>query len=345
MTLTTDDTYISGPECFYVTYKRPVYNPKADLQKGTRRLRPKSWETSKTPFTQFDHTKGTTHRWSYEFRGRPKFLQYYWLETGLAIRPLRESMVRMLHPEEEVKNVREYEVLVISHLYDNYHNAHMRNWAFHLLYDIGFMKRARMKSADLFFKRSDRGKGYYEHNKGPPSRMWYRRVDYLVDLDSCVGMQHFVHSWKVLLAQMDEIISSEHECEPYQVRHLIKNELSMRRISTTRARAWFEAGIITRSEYAQFLAAEGTSKQFESKKSPFNLFGLDEVGFNYLFSLLGISNDKVHYSTDYDRGPSRLKQVLATSIDLNGFASVVNFASKWLQSSDSPNLYRTGEPP
>lgn len=72
-----------------VGYRRPVYDNKENLEKGTSNLKPTHYEylKKKKQLMTYDHKKGTSHRWEYHFAGRFNFLQYYWNEDGNLIRP------------------------------------------------------------------------------------------------------------------------------------------------------------------------------------------------------------------------------------------------------------------
>lgn len=130
-----DEVQISKYCDYNVGYQRPVYAPGDYLSNGTRDLQPLRIEYSKVPFDGFDHSKGTTHRWSYDFARRPSFLKYYWRFDGCPIRPWYETAIRLVNCESTLRHFDDYNNLLISHLYDNIYNAHARNWIYHLLYD------------------------------------------------------------------------------------------------------------------------------------------------------------------------------------------------------------------
>lgn len=179
-----DDCYLSPNHLFNVGYKRPVYKIGTDLSLGTSHLKPVYWERSETKFDSFDWNKGTSHRWNYDFSKRPCFLSFYWDENFRPIRPLRESMVRIVNPENNISNPNEYEAVLISHLIDNFNNLHCLNWIFHLYYDLFYIKmifdektNTIPKKYDLFNHTNPYTINFFCFEAEPGERMWYRRTD------------------------------------------------------------------------------------------------------------------------------------------------------------------------
>lgn len=215
MVLSPDDSYITRPEEYFVTYKRPVYKPGQYLSGGTSKLKPVKYQFKDSPFDEFDYDQGTTHRWSYVFSKRVKFLQYYWLKSGVSIRPWPENLVRMLNPEQEVKTIEDCEMLYTSHLIDNFNNAHARNWIYHLSYDLSLIKRLNWrdkliwanldlygcKGAYLSFKEN---RGLY--GEGGLPRYWYRKIDHYVNLRTDLRMERFNVWWDELYFKISDIL-------------------------------------------------------------------------------------------------------------------------------------------
>lgn len=215
MKLDPANSYISSPGEYYVTYRRPVYNPTADLAAGTHNLEPVRYETSDAPFTEYDHTVGTTHRWNYIFSRRVKFLQFYWLKTGQCVRPWPETLSRLVNTETHVRSFFDNEVLCVSHLIDNYGNAHVRNWMYHLLYDSWHMKAISGASSFLseqanlykypdIFAQYTKNERLYSNEVG--SRGWYRKRDGHFDLLNEPCMSKFNNWWWSIIEKVEYII-------------------------------------------------------------------------------------------------------------------------------------------
>lgn len=212
-----DEARICNPKEYYVTYKRPVYKPGSYLEKGTSKLKPKYTEYSNNPFETWDYNKGTTHRWSYNFKNRVKFLQYSFLKDGRCIRPWSESLVRIINPEDKISTPYEHEVLLTSHLIDNFNNAHCRNWIYHMLYDnlyhkIGFNHKLNRLERQYDLRLSPIIRENLE--KEDPNlrgRAWYRHIDYKVDTMKELSMSKFNTRWSRLIKTCelvhDEIIT------------------------------------------------------------------------------------------------------------------------------------------
>lgn len=224
----TEETYISRQGEFYVTRERPVFAPGAGLSKGTRDLRPRRTETSIGPFESFDHAEGTTHRWNYTFKNRVRFLQFYWDVTLAPLRPLKETITRLVNPEDKVSSVSDHKALLFSHLTDNYWNAHVRNNLYHHMYDLQYIhatfdyKRNTIPLwADL--SRSTLARLKHERRRGTPGeRMWYR-----IGNDIAKDIQHPVMSgqnleWRSMLTIAAEVNTMEKRIGHFTSRSIIK---------------------------------------------------------------------------------------------------------------------------
>lgn len=310
MKMGDDDTYISRPSEFFVTYKRPIYDPKLNLELGTSKLEPLSFEYSQTPFPEPEYSLGQTHRWQYNFAKRPRFLQYYWLRSGCAIRPMRESLLRILHPEDDIKKLDEHQVVLISHLYDNYHNAHVRNWIFHLMYDVEFMKSCGMSKANLFIQREDKGKSYYDKHRDPGSRMWYRRVNVRVNLSSEPSMICFIYKWKQILQQIDDLLTQETSLEPYQLKRFIMSRLSTGVVSHEKAWDMYKSGELTLNQYMAYKSGGGFSPPPRSEMQRAGNLRHDDLVFDYIISQMGGDPSAVHAYESRIETPTHLFEVV-----------------------------------
>lgn len=227
-----DDAKLIYPPSYYVTYKRPIYSTRHDLSKGTSKLRPIGFEYSDEPFPEGDHSKGTTHRWSYRFSGRVKFLQYYFLKSGKSIRPWDQTLNRLVNPERKVSTPSEHEVCLISHLIDNYNNAHVRNWIYHLLYDNCFMKKMfdykrneLMPQAQLYYYK--RAQQHHSKSPGTPgTRAWYRKVDHYVNLQEHESMVNFNYKWSAITKLCEEVQDVDLDVPFYALQDIMRDLIS-----------------------------------------------------------------------------------------------------------------------
>nr|APG78262.1 RdRp [Hubei partiti-like virus 59] len=176
-----DDALLTTPEYFFVGYERPVYKTGTDFSKGTRGLKPLYSEMSDTMFDQYDESKGQTHRWKYNFSKRVKFLQYYWMKSGLAIRPSIDTLNRLLNPEKKIKWITDYEAHLFAFLADNFNNAHVRSSFYIYFYDLGFLrtmfdyKRNRLMDVAFLPKVPQYFNKYYIKNTPCcNTRLWFR---------------------------------------------------------------------------------------------------------------------------------------------------------------------------
>lgn len=202
-----DDAVISTGDRKWVGYKQPVYEPGDYLKKGTRSLRPRRWiyGREKATVSKVDHSKGLTHRWYYDFNGRPRFLQYYWLKDGNPIRSTFDVINRIVNPEGDVKSIRDHQDLLVGHLIDNIYNEHVVNKIFHYLYDVNFQKVIPSNGRrDFYANWSLRTDNVYSRRiKGAKplgmERSWYRRVDEYVNLYAVPELKWFVDDFNKLV--------------------------------------------------------------------------------------------------------------------------------------------------
>lgn len=140
---------------------------------------------------------GHTHRWTYLFAGRAKFLSHYFKEgrNGVEmVRPTSEVVVRLLCPENRVKNIDDHFMRLASTLAEHLGNHHVTNRIMHYAYDAYLLKKAGIYTAkDMQSKRlySDR----FDQSL-VQKRAWYRKVDYVVDL--LESDQDFKQMWQKL---------------------------------------------------------------------------------------------------------------------------------------------------
>lgn len=241
-----EEATLSTPSEYYVTYERPVYDKRLDFSKGTNHLKAKYTQQSTEPFESWDHNKGTTHRWQYCFSNRVKFLQYYFLRNGCCIRPWSESLIRLVNCEQEVKTPEEHEILLISHLIDNFNNAHCRNWIYHLLYDNSYQKKMYDYGSNCLWKQA-RLDLYPEaiallKNENPDKhgRAWYRHIDYYVNTFEHVSMRNFNQRWFRILRICEDIHAMNVKIPFYMVGDLMLELIKKGYSSSTQIESCYE---------------------------------------------------------------------------------------------------------
>lgn len=176
-----DDSLLATPDTFFVGYERPIYSTDHDFSKGTRGLKPLYTVQSDVPFEEFDESKGETHRWKYNFSRRIKFLQYYWLPSGMSIRPSIETTIRLVNPEEEIKWISDYRITLVAYLCDNFNNAHVRSAFYNYFYDLNFLSmnfdynKNKLLSVCNFLNVPEYFEENYKNKRVTPGeRLWYR---------------------------------------------------------------------------------------------------------------------------------------------------------------------------
>lgn len=201
MKVSAEDSYLT--DVVRVGYSRPIFDLKHDLTLGTRNLTPSRFEKSDTSFKEYDHARGESHRWNYDFKKRPSFISFYWDEDFNPIRSSFETFKRVMHTETPVKTPEEHITLLLSHLYDNCYNQHVVNWMYHILYDCEFLQSMWKEGsggqmqvgASLLNKDDPYHKRYHTEKVVKGMRMWYRRVEGVFDLPKEKVMQMYNLRW------------------------------------------------------------------------------------------------------------------------------------------------------
>lgn len=184
MKLSAEDMKIGSGEARFVSYERPIFEPGEYLSKGTHSLTPIYKEHSLVPFTSFDHSKGSTHRWNYVFKGTVSFLKYHFLAGSYnPIRPMIDSLIRIVNPESRPRDVMEHKTLLMATLCDNRFNHHLMNVIFLMYCDLYHLTLLLNKhdngfnsTYNLFDKRSSYYKAFHQGKVRVGDRLWFRRV-------------------------------------------------------------------------------------------------------------------------------------------------------------------------
>lgn len=180
-----------------VTYDRPIFKPGKYLEKGTRNLKPIKIKhyNSYSKIKTYDHSKGTTHRWNYNFKNKPNFLSYYFDEHYRPIRPSFESITRLVNPESQNVDLITHYSMLQSCLYDNIWNHHTVNHLYFYINDVFHMMKNCYKSSNgsirlkkefkLCIKNNEYTKNFRSENViknlEPSDRMYLRRINHYVD--------------------------------------------------------------------------------------------------------------------------------------------------------------------
>jgi hypothetical protein len=116
---------------------------------------------------------GNTHRWTYIFHGRAKFLSHYFKpdpSSGkiMCVRPTAEVVANLLYPERPVKTLLDHRTRLVAAWVENMGNHHVTNHVMHYLYDVFVAEKHGVHKRPL--------------RPGAEGRAWYRKVDRVVDL-------------------------------------------------------------------------------------------------------------------------------------------------------------------
>jgi hypothetical protein len=190
----------------YVRYAVPDYGTQ-DTSKGTSHLKPvKTDYYAEYPTSE---VLTTSHRWYYSFAYTWKFLSYSMLPDGSMIRPTSEIVDRICNPENPVNSVDDHVTCLKMALIENFDNLHTRNRVYHYLYDCYWLIKHGVSDRKISLKQLQYRDREVD-STGEGCRMWYRREDGYVSLESSDCMREYNEYYYDLIDKIKLIRQSEH---------------------------------------------------------------------------------------------------------------------------------------
>jgi len=116
---------------YLVTKSQAIFPIGVDLKKGTSKILDQAKWVEFEGKMDIDDSQGKSHRWKYNFKGRPKFLGCYWDTDLFPIKETDKVLQGGLHPEGVHSDVEDYMEWIISALIDNPFNSHLFNHLSH----------------------------------------------------------------------------------------------------------------------------------------------------------------------------------------------------------------------
>lgn len=122
-----DEDFIIHRPPFHVSKLQACFPPGTDLSKGTSSIKVKAQWVEFHGEIVIDERAGLSHRWEYNFKGKPKFLSNFWLIDGQPIRPTADNLEKLLWPEGIHKDFDDYQTALMAMVVDNPWNHHNVN--------------------------------------------------------------------------------------------------------------------------------------------------------------------------------------------------------------------------
>lgn len=168
---------------YHVTREQACFKPGTDLSKGTSHMIKEAEWRQFSGQMRIDEGSGLSHRWRFNYIGKPKFLSCFWLENGLPVRPAADSKERLLWPEGMHETIEDYEEAVLAMVIDNPFNDHTVNHMMHRYLIIQEVKRQScmgVKPAEVIWYAKFRSE---ENMAVPyPTVAYWRRQDKYIEL-------------------------------------------------------------------------------------------------------------------------------------------------------------------
>lgn len=179
-----------------------------------------------------------THRWTYIFDRRPKFLSYYWKKDGRMIRPTSEVIMRACHPEGKIRDIDSHRELLVNALIENLNNQHTVNRLMHYLYDADWMQRLHIRT------HSDARRSFWYTQNSPvmfrdmsairkpllnsqDERAWYRKQEAVADLNYDDRMTSFMAWFRKIVHKINTVFHPLYgdETAVWQLRRSMRTSL------------------------------------------------------------------------------------------------------------------------
>nr|WKV32512.1 RNA-dependent RNA polymerase [Crown imperial amalgavirus] len=197
-----EDFIIHRPP-FHVTKSQACFPPGTDLSKGTSKILDLAeWR----PFIgrmRIDQAAGLSHRWKYNFEGKPKFLSCYWLGNGRPIRPTYVNSEKLLWPEGIHKDLEDYKSAVVAMIVDNPWNQHNVNHMMHRFVICEQIRRLavdQVNAEDIMWMAKIRPEG--EEPVPYPMVASWRRVEGWVDMEQLPGVKKYMKAFSEFVTQV-----------------------------------------------------------------------------------------------------------------------------------------------
>lgn len=191
------------PYCVFT--EQACFPPGTDLALGTSNMMDKAkWVRFNGP-CPINEPEGRSHRWRYNFNGKPKFLANYFLPDGRPIRPAKDNLEKLLWPEGIHKTLEQYEAAVISMVVDNPFNDHNVN---HLMHRYVIIQQIKELSFDMepdlvMQLAAIRGEG--EEPVPYPMIGFYRRQTGRVILEEVPELKHYIKNFQKFVSKVSTL--------------------------------------------------------------------------------------------------------------------------------------------
>ncbi|DAZ91055.1 TPA_asm: fusion protein [Swertia japonica amalgavirus 1] len=223
------DFFICRPP-FHVTTEQAVFPEGTDLSKGTSKLLHLArWEEFEEEVI-IDQDQGRSHRWRYNYYGKPKFLSCYWLPSGLPIRPAKDNLEKLLFPEGIHDHLDDYVAALLSMAVDNPFNHHNINHLKHRYILAKQVQRASLLGVDpLLVLQLSRIRPVGNEMVPFPDVAQWRRQDVWINLDTHEFTRLSAAEFSEFVAGVSSLYkrASTGGIDSYRFMDLIRGEVSV----------------------------------------------------------------------------------------------------------------------
>lgn len=213
---------------YFVTTEQAVFEPGTDLSLGTSKILDEAIWVEFDGTLKVNEAAGRSHRWRYNFHMKPKFLANYFLSDGRSIRPAKDNLEKLLHPESVHKRIADYEAALMSMVVDNPWNHHNVNHLMHRYCIVQQIKKQSfdMKEEDVMeiaaLRESAEGAAAY------PMIAYWRRQENKVDMDEVPELRPFLSMFRDFVKMVSTLYARRAQggIDAWQFMEIIRGERS-----------------------------------------------------------------------------------------------------------------------
>lgn len=214
---------------YHVTTEQACFKPGTDLSKGTSKMLDKAEWIPFEGACPINQQAGRSHRWRYNFGGKPKFLANFFLSDGRSIRPAHDNLEKLMWPEGIHKGVEDYQAAVLAMVVDNPFNHHNVN---HMMHRYLISEQIRIQSFDI-----DAGIVMELAAERPgeggivpfPEIGFYRRGEGYVDIEAEPEFMPLLHDFRQFVASVSTLYTRRAEggIDAWRFMDIIRGEHSI----------------------------------------------------------------------------------------------------------------------
>nr|DAB41731.1 TPA_exp: ORF1+2p [Festuca pratensis amalgavirus 3] len=214
---------------YHVTTVQACFPPGTDLSHGTSKMLDQAtWVPFEGP-CDINQEEGRSHRWKYQFEGKPKFLANFFLIDGRPIRPAHDNLEKLLWPEGIHGTLEDYQAAVLAMVVDNPFNHHNVNHMMHRHLIAAQISRQAFDVDPAIVMELCTSRAEPGELVPYPEIAFYRRVEGYVDLDAVPEFKEILDDFRLFVSSVSTLYARRTEggIDSWRFMEMIRGEHSI----------------------------------------------------------------------------------------------------------------------